>query len=217
MEINRFMKDVVSVSCVPSLIGISGYIGSGKDTAGDIMKDILGEGWEVKKFAGKLKKIASILTGIPVKRFEDQDFKKSLLGPEWGNVTTNTALNFVEPFENVQFNELMSVRELLQRLGTEAMRDGLHKNTWVNALFADANSRSKWIITDLRFKNEFEAIKKRGGVTIRILRDNRSKATHSSEKDLDNANFDYYINNNGSIDDLREEIKLILSLEGFVI
>ena len=198
MEINRFMKDVVNVSCVPSLIGISGYIGSGKDTAGDIMKDILGEGWEVKKFAGKLKRIASILTGIPVKRFEDQEFKKSFLGPEWGN-------------------ELMSVRELLQKLGTEAMRDGLHKNTWVNALFTDANSRSKWIITDLRFKNEFEAIKKRDGVTIRISRDSRSKATHSSEKDLDNANFDYYINNNGSIDDLREEIKLILSLEGFVI
>jgi hypothetical protein len=69
----------------------------------------------VKKFAGKLKQIASLLTGIPVEKFEDQEFKKLDMNPEWG----------------------MTYREFLQNLGTEAMRDGLHTNVWVNALFAD--------------------------------------------------------------------------------
>ena len=32
--------------------------------------------WEIKKFAGKLKQIASLLTGIPIEKFEDQEFKK---------------------------------------------------------------------------------------------------------------------------------------------
>jgi hypothetical protein len=44
--------------------------------------DNLGK-WQQKAFAGKLKQICSILTGIPVKKFEDQEFKKTNLGEEW--------------------------------------------------------------------------------------------------------------------------------------
>ena len=122
------------------IIGISGKIGSGKDTIGEIIQGLSitngGREFEIKKFAGKLKTTASLLTGIPVEKFEDQEFKKTLLGSEWGTVRPNP-LNAVPVFEDVQFNELMSVRELLQRLGTEAMRDGLHKDAWCNALFSD--------------------------------------------------------------------------------
>ena len=103
------------------IIGISGRIGSGKNTIGDIIQIICltneGPTFEQKSFAGKLKQIASLLTGIPVEKFEDQEFKKTLLGAEWGTVSTNP-LNAIPVFEDVQFNELMSVRELLQRLGT---------------------------------------------------------------------------------------------------
>ena len=123
-----------------SIIGISGRIGSGKNTIGDIIQMICltkeGPTFEQKSFAGKLKQIASLLTGIDVEKFEDQEFKKVLLGPEWGTVRTNP-LNAIPVFGDVQFNELMSVRELLQKLGTDAVRNGLHKDAWVNALFAD--------------------------------------------------------------------------------
>ena len=57
-----------------------------------------------------------MMTGIPVEKFEDQEFKKTYLGSEWNN---------------------MQVRVFLQKLGTEAMRDGVHTNAWINALFAD--------------------------------------------------------------------------------
>jgi hypothetical protein len=123
-----------------SIIGISGRMGSGKNTVGDIIEKICltneGPVFEQKSFAGKLKQIASLLTGIPVEKFEDQEFKKTLLSPEWGTIHTNP-LNSIPVFEDVRFLHMMSVRELLQKLGTEAMRDGLHENVWVNALFSD--------------------------------------------------------------------------------
>lgn len=82
-----------------SIISINGKISSGKDTVGRIIQYLTSEykdkydfvewrdrvenygsntysPFEIKKFAGKLKQIGSILTGIPVEKFEDQEFKK---------------------------------------------------------------------------------------------------------------------------------------------
>jgi hypothetical protein len=234
------------------IIGISGYSGSGKDTAGIIIQYLKAStklplkvvlkspkhhqwwleersSWQIKKWAGKLKVIASILTGIPTEKFEDQEFKKSLLGPEWGTVSTNP-LNSIEPFKDIQFNALMSVREFLQKLGTSALRDGLHENAWINALMADYNPVSdtllegevrkvreedlmypNWIITDTRFPNEAEAIKKAGGIIIRIERPGIDPVNlHTSETSLDNWNFDHVVVNDGSITDLTKKIKKVL-------
>jgi len=238
-----------------SIIGISGRIGSGKNTIGDIIQIICltneGPTFEQKSFAGKLKQIASLLTGFPVESFEDQEFKKSYLGAEWGTVRTNP-LNAIPVFGDVQFNELMSVRELLQKLGTEAMRNGLHEDVWVNALFSDYTGRKtrinqitpvkqsfdvdtypNWIITDVRFPNELEAVKERKGITIRITRPVESYPenpnfngdmqiavkmahNHPSETALDDAKFDYEIINDGEIVDLIEKVKQILITEKII-
>jgi hypothetical protein len=82
-------------------------------------------------------------------------------------------------------------RKLMQLLGTECGRDIIHPNIWVNALFADykdvitqvksykeepdsgkayTKGKPKWIITDVRFPNEVEAINRRNGVIIRVNR-----------------------------------------------
>ena len=54
------------------IISISGKIGSGKDTVAEIIKQMsFDKPWEIKKWAGKLKEVATILTGIPVEKFED--------------------------------------------------------------------------------------------------------------------------------------------------
>jgi len=232
-----------------SIIGISGRMGSGKNTVGDIIEKICltneGPVFEQKSFAGKLKQIASLLTGILVEKFEDQEFKKSLLGDEWGVVKDNP-LNAIPVFENVQFNHLMSVREFLQKLGTEAMRDGLHTNVWVNALFADYNTTGynykgcenkviqgeweypNWIITDMRFPNEMDAVKERGGITIRVVRPHgytnphtgeykeMPLSYHPSETALDDSEFDYEIINDGEIVDLIEKVKTILIKEKII-
>lgn len=183
-----------------------------------------------------------MLTGISVEKFEDQEFKKTLLGSEWGTVKENP-LNSIPVFGNVNFLHMMSVRELLQKLGTEAMRDGLHENVWVNALFSDYVPIVKewdefgndtlvqfpsWCITDMRFPNEMEAVEEREGITIRVVRSFNhkmgSKETgtldltplHPSETALDDAKFDYEIINDGSIEDLVEKVREILIKENII-
>ena len=186
-----------------AVISISGKIGSGKDTIADIIMQYTPyHRWQVKKFAGKLKDIAEILTGVPKINFEDQEFKQQDMGPEWG----------------------MTYRDLLQKLGTEAMRNGLHKNVWVNALFADFNidedeQVSYWIITDSRFPDELEAVKKHNGITIKVIRDsgNTIGTTHTSETALDNyTEWDYVIDNTGTLEELKTRVLSILEKESLL-
>jgi hypothetical protein len=222
------------------IIGISGKIGSGKDTVGQIiqyltakkaarytqpdteqdLKDFLKyagvdnlcrTAWKIKKFAYALKEVASILTGISPADFEKSEVKESTLGKEWNGMT---------------------VREFLQKLGTEAVRNNLHTNAWVNALFSaykpidrrtqqdpdDSNiNYPNWIITDMRFPNEFEAVTERQGTTIRINRFTPIGTEHLSETALDDANFDYVIDNsNLTIDGLIGAVKNILLKEHII-
>lgn len=263
------------------IIGINGRVGSGKDTVGRIIQylirdkqndgfssnvkltDALNEsasdpfnsGWEIKKFAGKLKQIASLLTGIPVEKFEDQDFKKGLMSTEWeqlipsrkelikfkdlskalakgctfdsatatlaGAAVAGNDKNIL--YTQVTFPEQLqkyTVRGFLQRLGTEAIRDTMHPNAWVNALFADFKCGStdgdnwfcdNWIITDCRFPNEAQAIVDKGGIVIRVTRPGENLAdAHPSETSLDNWKFDTVIENSGSIEDLRDKVAIFL-------
>ena len=222
------------------LIGVSGYSGVGKDTVGIIIQYLLcnskeqvsieevisnyannewwleeSSGWEIKKFAGKLKNIASHLTGIDVEKFEDQEFKKTNLGPEWD-------------YQIDEFNTptKMTVRDFLQKLGTDAMRMGLHDNVWCNALFAnyvaipqvgvDITENNdyqypNWIITDTRFPNEAQAIKDKGGIIIRIDRPGIVPINnHPSEIGLDGWNFDYKIANVSDVVSLMFTVENIL-------
>ena len=150
------------------------------------------------KFAGKLKDIASHLTGIPIEDFEDQEFKKTNLGPEWWTTCD-------------EGHQPMTVRDFLQKLGTDALRNGLHTNVWVNALMADYDEDSNWVITDTRFPNEAQAIKDKGGIVIRVDRPGvKPINTHPSETGLDNWKFDYTIANVSDIFDLKQTVEQIL-------
>jgi hypothetical protein len=207
------------------IIGVSGYSGSGKDTVGTIIQYLkcpsVGNNsieevcknyqeheewlidnseWEIRKFAGKLKDIASHLTGIDIEDFEDQDFKKTNLGREWWT----TCDEGYQP---------MTVRDFLQRLGTDALRNNLHDNVWVNALMADYDEEySNWIITDTRFPNEAMAIKNKGGIIIRVDRPGFEPInSHPSETGLDGWNFDYKIQNLDDIFSLKQVVQQILT------
>jgi hypothetical protein len=153
--------------------------------------------WEQKAFAIKLKEIAAILTNIPNYKFGLQEFKKTNLPSDW----------------NVN-GESMSVRTLLQKLGTEAMRDNVHENVWVNALFSDYAPGLQWLITDTRFLNEAKAIEDRGGILIRVNRgDQSSDGLHSSETALDNYPYHYAVTNDGTLEELEDQVKGVLIAE----
>ena len=134
----------------------------------------------------------------------------------------------------------MTPRLMLQLLGTNCGRDIIHPDIWVNSLMAEYKSKlsssnpvddldweprfiyPNWIITDTRFENELESVKKRNGITIRVNRSFNHKMgskeigtinltpIHSSETALDNEVFDYEINNEGTISDLIDKIRIIL-------
>ena len=223
------------------IIGISGKINSGKDTAGELIKDLSHElyDWEIKKFAGKLKEIVALIIGCSVEKLESQEFKNTSLPEMWDKrkvfgMSTNI------PKEPV---EKMTPRLMIQLLGTEGGRKVIHENIWVNALFSDYKPTPigeydsitvidhelvsvengwcemvypDWIITDMRFPNELEAVKKHGGITIRVNRGDGNTGDHASETALDDAQFDYTIDNNGTLRDFSENLKQVLIAEQLI-
>jgi hypothetical protein len=132
--------------------------------------------------------------------------------------------------------ENTTIREFLQTLGTECLRDNLSKNIWAAALFADYVSKfnptntildemsdmsyknyyPNWIITDLRFSNELADIKEREGITIRVNRPGINLLDHPSETSLDTAEFNYTIDNSSTIEELIKKVKDILVKEKII-
>jgi hypothetical protein len=111
----------------------------------------------------------------------------------------------------VEDKEILTPRQLLQQLGTEVGRQ-IHPSAWVNALFVDYTSKNhnKWIISDVRFPDEAQAIKDRGGSLIKVNRDTDDDQ-HESETALDGyTGWDYVIDNNGSIEGLVDQVETVL-------
>lgn len=211
-----------------------------------------GSKWEVKKFADKLKDIVCLLLGCTREQLEDREFKEKELGEEWWSYKfsndphlTPIMIPYLEakyPNDEKDNKYLVkpTVRQILQQVGTEAMRNQIHHNIWVNSLFADyqkialnwdsdgnttVSAFPNWIITDMRFPNELKAVKDRGGITIRVNRPHGYTnphtgeykevpiSYHESETALDNAVFDWKLLNDGSIHDLILKVKAILMHE----
>lgn len=134
----------------------------------------------------------------------------------------------------------MTPRLLMQLIGTECGRQIIHPNIWVNALMSEyknVNSNfsledgdalpvtlreqyPNWIITDTRFPNELKAVKDREGITIRVNRSinlpgggELGYQEHESETALDNAKFDYIIENEGELVDLVSKVREIMLKE----
>jgi hypothetical protein len=172
-----------------NIIGITGIIGSGKDTFGKMIQESLAknnkEEWEIKKYAGHLKIITSLLLNIPLHLLEDRKVKENIISNEWGTMT---------------------VRKFMQLLGTDALRDKVHQDIWVNSLFNYYNYHSRWIITDVRFDNEARKIIENQGIIIKIVRnqevvDNK----HISEEGISSNLIYKTVKNFGSLYTLKKE------------
>jgi len=213
------------------IISVTGKIGSGKDTVAQIIQECTPyHKWEVKKWAGKLKAIAELITGIPKEKFEDQDFKYTNLPECWDRQVQSG---------RYKTTQSMTVRDLLQLLGTEAMRNGLHENVWVNALMSEYLAKTvtvginefdiqeedqmpNWIITDTRFPNELAAARTKNAITIKVHRpgskSDEKQAQHASETALDHVtDWDYVISNDGDLSSLRAKVYEILEAEKLLI
>lgn len=175
------------------LVGISGYAQSGKDTFAQVL--VQNYGFTRMAFADLLRQVLYTLNPIvdPIVGFRVHDFVDDY---GWDYAKQNVP----------------EIRRLLQRMGTEAGRDLLGEDLWVNAAFATMNPSLDYCIPDMRFPNEAARVVDNGGITVRINREGIVPVNnHPGEVALDNWSFDYVVDNNSTIDYLEEVADSIVS------
>lgn len=202
------------------LIGVVGFIGSGKGTVGDILERY--RGFTKDSFARPLKDAVSCMFGWPRDLLEG-DTEVSRKWREEPDV-----------YWSEKFGRQFTPREALQLMGTEAGRDVFHKDLWVISLLNRAKGKDV-VVTDVRFKNEVEYIQKNGGKVIRIIRGEEPEwyqtalevntldasqfndkhyalqdEVHRSEWDWIGCKFDYTILNKGNLQDLGNAVDAML-------
>jgi len=198
------------------IIGLVGFIGSGKGTVGDIFES---HGYIKDSFAKPLKDACSMMFGWPRELLEGD----TEVSRKWREEPDN--------FWSEKFGHSFSPRLALQLMGTEAGRDVFHKDIWVMSLLNRAKGKDV-VVTDVRFKNEIEYIQKNGGRIVRVKRGDephwyklaedaasgfssaimgmRELDIHRSEWDWVGSEFNFTIYNNGTLDELGNEVKKVL-------
>lgn len=183
--------------------------------------------FQIVSYANTLKEITGALLGVPVSFFEDRNFKENtyvdfttLSLIERDEITDKkkilTDTKFAKEVKrldmNLARNYYLSVRQVLQYLGTEIIRHYFGDDTWV--LTTLRSEFNKIIISDQRFINEYNKSKENGAFVIHVTRPGCVAGTHASElelKTLEEQNmYDVLIENNGSLKDLFNECKRII-------
>ena len=174
------------------IIGLSGYARSGKDTVAELL--VLNYGFKRMAFADGIREALVALNPI---------------------LHDGHRLNeLVQMYGWEVAKAKDEVRRLLQVMGTEVGRKLINEDVWAWLLFnqidtGDTNKRI--VITDVRFPNEARMIEHQGGDVWRINRHNHSAVNdHVSERALDNHMFKHVIYNDGTLDDLADEVFMLM-------
>jgi len=171
------------------IIGLSGYARSGKDTVAELL--CLNYEFSRISFADPMRDAIIVLN------------------PKINSVTRVS--DYVEEYGWDLAKHNPEVRRLLQVFGTDVGRKMFGENIWIDMAFRQIKPNSRVVIADVRFPNEAEAIKERGGKVIRINRHNHGAVnTHKSEIAMDNYMFDHVLYNDGTIDDLAENLFMLM-------
>lgn len=202
------------------IIGICGFIGSGKDTAADYLVNF--HEFRRDSFAATLKDAVAAVFGWDRELLEG----RTKQAREWREQ--------VDPWwaERLNMPEL-TPRLVLQLWGTEVCRRSFHDDIWIASLESRLrNSKDSIVISDCRFPNEIKAIKNAGGIVVCVERGIQphwvdiavqankgvesaanwlaNEKIHASETAWVGTNFDYILDNNGTVDDLYKRIATIV-------
>ena len=209
------------------IIGLVGFIGSGKDTAADYLVNC--HGFRRDSFANSLKDAVAYVFGWDRTLLEGRT-KQSR---EWREQ--------VDPWwaERLKMPHL-TPRWILQYWGTDVCRNGFHDDIWIASLENKLrHSQDDVVISDCRFPNEIRAIKNAGGRVIRVSRGpepawydaavsvNRGAngnttwalshkkmeklGIHASETAWVGTKFDAVLDNNATVDDLFSQVNDLLA------
>lgn len=208
------------------IIGICGLIGAGKDTVANQL--INNFGFTKESFANPVKDITSAIFNWPRKMLEGDTVESRV----WRETE--------DEWWTLKLGYPVTPRKMLQVMGTEVMRKGFYDGIWVASLekrLQDATGNT--VISDCRFPNEIAAIKSSGGKVVRVVRgpdpawyhlaelvnpgpaNDREWLEHKRQFDSYNVHpseyswvgteFDYIIENNGTLDDLKNKVLKMMS------
>ncbi len=215
------------------IIGIVGFLGSGKNTVGDYL--IKQYDYTRDSFAGPLKDAVSVVFGWNRELLEGETKESRAwrdLPDEWWEERldwANHPLNYM--------NKRFTPRLALQLWGTDVLRVGFFNDIWIASLEYRLKGASRIVVTDCRFPNEIKTIRKMGGKVIRVKRGpepewwdtaiaaNSETFLHAPEaaKELDKLGihisewawigqeFDAVIHNDSTLEKLEENIQWTLA------
>jgi hypothetical protein len=152
------------------IIGIYGYIGSGKDTIADYL--VKKHGFKKFAFADALKDVVSAIYGWDREQL---------------NGSTPESRSWRETHDP---SRGLSPRQALQQIGTDLFRNKYNTNVWINAMKYRLQNHAgeKIIITDCRFPNEIQLVRDLGGTVVKVIRsipEWESLAQKAIQNDLD--------------------------------
>ena len=186
------------------LIGICGLIGSGKDTVAERL---------VNEHSYKRDSFAKSLKDAVASMF---NWDRDLL--EGRGQSSRHWREQPDKFWSERFGREVSPRTILQQFGTEVMRGQMYDGIWVDSCIGRYKGENT-VISDTRFPNEIKRIKECGGVILLVKRfkdpdwftsyvegNIEPKGIHSSEYMWAKSEFDYIIENNGSLEELNEKV-----------
>jgi len=204
------------------IIGICGFIGSGKDTIADYLVNL--HHFRRESFANTLKDAVAQIFGWDRTMLEG----RTKQAREWREQ--------VDPWWAQRLGiPNLTPRFILQQWGTEVCRKNFHDDIWIASLENKLrNSTDDVVISDCRFPNEIKAIKQAGGIVVRVVRgpepewydaavsQNRGPngnstwalsgrrleqlGVHASETSWIGTKFNAVLDNNGTLDDLYQQI-----------
>ena len=203
-----------------SVIAICGFIGSGKDTVADFLVNDFG--YKRMSFAGTLKDAVAAVFSWDRELLEG----KTKEGREWRET--------VDPWWAARLDmPNLTPRLILQLWGTEVCRKGFHTDIWVASVENQLrNTKDNIVISDCRFPNEVAAMRNAGARIGWVKRgelpdwyfnalaanrgDDESKnaltmlGIHASETSWVGTEFDFEIENDGTLEELQAKTKLLV-------
>lgn len=193
-----------------TVIGFCGYAQSGKDTAAGFLT---AHGYERLAFADALRDSVYLLNPIVrVSSIGNADCEYERVQDLVDRVGWDVA--------KVSYPE---IRQLLQRMGTEVGRALYGESFWVDRVLTQMGRSTtsygedvivgNYVITDVRFPNEVEAVRSVGGKVVRIYREGVGAVnSHVSDTGVDDLEIDAVVLNQGSLDEFRQEVLKVVGL-----
>jgi hypothetical protein len=194
------------------IIGICGFQSSGKDSIASFLVNKYG--FKQLSFASALKDIISIIFNWSRNKLDGLTLEDRLWREE---IDVYWAKTYNIPY--------LTPRYVLQYFATDLFRKHFHEDIWVNIIGTTLNKYKNIVISDCRFINEINMIIKNGGQILHVHRNlpewfniykngeyvEQINNIHCSETQWIRCNFNYEINNYGTIDELNEKISLLMS------